>query len=225
MKATVWEKAGVTLVAQGVHTGMNRLNGEHYVELTDGMETFIVHPDDLKETATEITEDLVPRDFQHTMTMSVGGDQDQTVRMLDQTMMQCMQLTGLRTVPFAVIDEAEVNQVKEKRTTMSEAVGYWHRANCFLDHELVPGEDEPQLVIRVVLYGVIFAARFGDDDKSRIEEHELSENYQVRPRFNHNAIETLGGSLGMDFDLVRIQGEPEFEEVSEEEEAELNLKH
>lgn len=225
MKATVWEKAGLTLLATNVHTGMNRLSGDHYVELTDGLETFVIHPDDLKEGATEITEDLVPRDFEHTMTLSVGGDEEQTISMLNQIMLQCMQLTGLGAVPFSVIEEDDVNQVKEKRTSLSDAAGYWHRATAFLDQEIAEGQEEPQLVIRVVIYGVIFAARFGGEEKARIEEHELASDYQVRPRFNHDAMETLGGSLTMDFDLVRIAGEPEFEEVSDAEEAELNLKH
>lgn len=225
MQATVWEKANKTLLATAVHTGMNRLNGEHYIQLTDGIETFVIHGDDLKESAQEITDSLKPHEFTHSLCMQThGGGEEQTMQMLDMMMQQCSFLTANGAVPFSLITEDQINTVREKNEDLTEAVGYWNRAVAFLDQEPSEETGEMSLVIRLVLHGVIFAARIQKDNGQPLQEFELSEHYQVRPRFSKDAIEALGGALTVGFDLVDMTPS-EFEEVPEDEAAELNLKH
>lgn len=224
MQTTLWDKAGIHLLAKAVHTGMNGLSGKHLVELTDGIESFIIDPDELRETATEISDDLVMREFDHTCTMVThGGDQNATLNLLDTVILQCMQLTANGSVPISLIGPEDINQVKDKRTNLNNAVGYWQRATAFLDHELEDKDEEgePKLVIRVVLNGVLFASRFKKATQERLNEFELESHYQVHPRFNHDLLEGRGGNLSMDFDIVDMEAEPEFEEVSDEEAADL----
>lgn len=216
-------KAGKTLLATAVHAGMNRLSGEHYIQLTDGIETFVIHGDDLNETAKEITDSLRPHEFTHTLSMQThGGDEQATVQMLDLMMQQCSFLTANGAIPFSVITEDQVNTVREKYEDLSEAVGYWNRGVAFLDHEPNRDTGDMELVIRLVLHGVIFASRIQTDDGTPLQEFELSSNYQARPRFNSDAIETLGGALTVAFDLVYVS-EPAFEEVPDDEATDLNL--
>lgn len=222
MQTTVWDKAGMTLLAKSVHTGMNSLAGKHLIELTDGIDSFIIDPDELRETATEAGEDLVLREFEHTCSMQThGGDQQATLNLLDTMMLQCMHLTANGAVPISLIKQEDINVVKEQRTNLTDAVGYWQRATAFLDHEFKEDSEEPELVIRVVLNGVLFASRFKEEDQGTLKEFELKSNYQVHPRFNHDILEGRGGGLSMDFDIVDMESEPQFEEVSEEEAKEL----
>jgi hypothetical protein len=94
-----------------------------------------------------------------------------------------------------------------------------------LDHEFdEENESEPKLVIRVVLNGVLFASRFKPETQENLKEFELEKNYQVHPRFNHDVLEGRGGNLSMDFDIVDVDAQPEFEEVSDEEAASLISK-
>jgi hypothetical protein len=226
MQTTVWDKAGMSLLAKAVHTGMNSLSGKHLIELTDGVETFIIDPDELRETATEISEDLVMREFDHTCTMQThGGDQQATLNLLDTIMLQCMQMTSHGALPISLIKQEDINVVKDKRATLTDAVGFWQRATAFLDHEFdEENESEPKLVIRVVLNGVLFASRFKPETQENLKEFELEKNYQVHPRFNHDVLEGRGGNLSMDFDIVDVDAQPEFEEVSDEEAASLISK-
>jgi len=224
MQTTVWDKAGMSLLAKAVHTGMNSLSGKHLIELTDGVETFIIDPDELRETATEVSDDLVMREFEHTCSMQThGGDQQATLQLLDTVMVQCMQMTANGAVPISLVGPDQINVVKETRTNFSEAVGYWQRATAFLDHEFdEQNDEEPKLVIRVVLNGVLFASRFKQETAETLKENELESHYQVHPRFNHDVLEGRGGSLSMDFDIVDTEAEPEFEAVSDEEAAGLS---
>lgn len=219
MQTTLWEKAGMTLLAKAVHTGMHSLMGKQLVEMTDGIESFIVDLEELKENATEISDDLVLREFEHTCSLQThGGDQNATLQLLDTIMVQCMHLTAHGSVPISLITQHDVNTVKSERTDLTKAVGYWQRATAFLDHEAPEdGEEEPKLVIRVVLNGVLFASRFKEEDEERLNEFELKSHYQIHPRFNNDVLEGRGGDLGMDFDIVDTEAEPEFEEVSDEE--------
>lgn len=218
MQTTVWEKAGMTLLAKAVHTGMNSLSGKHLIELTDGIDTFIIDPDELRETATEIGEDLILREFEHTCTMQTrGGDETATLQFLDTVMVQCMQLTANGAVPISLITQEDINVVKDSRVNLTDAVGYWNRATAFLDHELVEGKEEPELVIRVVLGGVLFATRFKQEDQAHLNEYELKSDYKVHPRVNNDVLEGHTDGLSMDFDIVDMGSDEEFEEVPDDE--------
>lgn len=210
MQATFWEKAGQTLVATQILTGMDRYSNEHLVQVTDGIEFFVIHPDDLKDNAKEIGDDLGLKELDHTIPMKVSqGDEQATLSMLDQMMVQCMMITNHGAVPFQLIDENQAGQVKEKRATLTDAVGFWRRATAFLDNT-----EEDGLIIRIVLHGVVFTDRIKQGETAMTEE-ELVEGYQVKPRFNNDTLETLTGNLGIDFDLVEL-GTLEFEPVDDE---------
>lgn len=181
MKDTLWTLNNEAFLAKDRLFGVDSKADLPYILLSDGETTSVVEEDHLKEYGLNVTQDIKPQTWEHTTMLESNGSDEDLSHLVNLLMLQCMDITARGVIPFELLPETLEGNIKTTDVNLAGAHGYWSRAVAVLD--TIDEEDqEPKLVIKVMLSGVLFVGKFEKDDIVLTEEN-LGDTLMVVPRF------------------------------------------
>ena len=180
MKDTLWTLNHYNGVIKEQPIGVGDPDEKPSVILTDGTTTVIVTEEYLKDNGINVTKELKPQTWEHTTLLESGGSDEDLSHLVNLMMLQCMDITARGVIPFELLPPETDGNIKTSDVDLAGAHGYWTRAVAVLD--TMDDEEEPRLVIKVMLSGVLFVGKFEQDDIVLSEEN-VGDTLMVVPRF------------------------------------------
>lgn len=151
--------------------------------LSNGFDTVIATEEHLKTNAENVTQTLKPQTWEHVTLLESGGSDEDLSHLVNLLMLQCMDITAKGVVPFELLPETLEGNIKTTNVSLGDAHGYWTRAVAVLD-TMDDDADEPKLVIKVMLSGVLFTGKFEEEDIT-LTGDSIGDTLTVIPRFAH----------------------------------------
>lgn len=179
MKDTLWYLNNETGVVKDQPLGVSDTD-QPYVLLSNGKVTAVATEDFLKKNGENVTQKLKPQSWEHVTMLETSGSDEDLSHLVNLLMLQGMDITANGVVPFELLPAELEGNIKNRDVALDEAYGYWTRAVAVLDTD--DSSEEPRLVIKVMLNGVLFVGKF-EDEGIQLDEENIGETLTVFPRF------------------------------------------
>jgi hypothetical protein len=180
MKDTLWILNNETGLVKDRPLGVGDANETPYVLISNGSVTAVATEDYLQKNGENVTAKLKPQTWEHTTLLETSGDDEDLSQLVNLLMLQCMDITARGVIPFELLPETLDGNIKTHDVGLDDAHGYWTRAVAILD--TMDDEEEPRLVIKVMLSGVLFTGKF-EEDGIELSEDNVGDTLMVIPRF------------------------------------------
>lgn len=180
MKGTLWNLNNEIGLVKDQPLTMGEGGDSPYVILSNGTDLAVGTEAFLKEHGEDVTETLRPQSWEHTTLLETSGSDEDLSQLVNLLMLQCMDITSRGVIPFELLPDDMDGNIKTHDVSLNDAHGYWTHAVAVLDTE--DGEDEPKLVIKVMLSGMLFTGKF-DDEGIVLSEDNVGDTLMVIPRF------------------------------------------
>ena len=141
--------------------------------LGDGLKSFILPYSLAFEIYKPINNELGRQNFTSACLVRIG--EDESAQQVDQKyemfIQQAIEITRSQMTPFTKCSQTLTGavQIKEQKTYLSDAIGFWKMANVILDTHQGEDDERPIPFFRINLVGEIFRSRIDFSEEDHIE--------------------------------------------------------